>query len=158
MVLKLCSARTRTRDQWIQSPDSCQLDHGRKQFLKYRLWYLSSNLPVPMCAGLLAGLLFLLPVCWQPGCLEALGGWLSAMYTELQPEFTSPTPLPDKGRVQERGRYTLHSTMRTHTDTHQLVDCRLHFDRTPPHVHRVCQGGAGGCLVDGWHLCGSRGG
>ena len=38
------------------------------------------------------------------------GGWLSAVYTELQPEIHKPNPLPDRGRVQERGQYTLHST------------------------------------------------
>ena len=43
--LKLCSARTRTCNHWIQSPPPCQLDHGRKHLLEYRLWCFSPNLP-----------------------------------------------------------------------------------------------------------------
>ena len=80
----------------------------------------------------------------------------------LQSENSQAQPPPRQR--QGAGEGTVHSTqyMRTHTDTHQLVDCRLHFDRTPPHVHRVCQGVAGGvwwmfgtCVAAGGRVRGS---
>ena len=155
--LELCSARTRTCNHWIQSPPTCQLDHGRKHLLEYRLWCFSPKLPgANVCR----------PFGWSAvsaSCLLAAwlfggsGGGAECSVHRIAARIHKPNPLPRQGHGAGEG--TVHSTqyMRTHTDRHQLVDCRLHFDRTPPHVHRVCQGVAGGVWWMVWHLCGSRG-